>query len=103
MLVGMGGNNGSSFCGMILANKHKITWETKRGEHQANFYGSLTQATSIRLGRCEDREVYIPFKDVLPMVEPVDLVLGGWDINNMNLYDSFLIYLQISSFFLSLF
>ena len=86
MLVGMGGNNGSSFCGMVLANRHKIEWETKRGSIKANFLGSLTQATSIRLGRCEDREIYIPFKNVLPMVEPVDLCLGGWDINNMNLF-----------------
>jgi myo-inositol-1-phosphate synthase len=86
MLVGLGGNNGSSFCGMVLANKHKIVWPTKHGDKEANFFGSLTQATAIRLGACGEDEVFIPFKDILPTVNPVDLALGGWDINNMNLF-----------------
>jgi myo-inositol-1-phosphate synthase len=29
----------------------------------------------------------VPFKSVLPMVEPSDLVVGGWDISSMNLAD----------------
>ncbi|KAK2944747.1 putative Inositol-3-phosphate synthase [Blattamonas nauphoetae] len=88
MLVGLGGNNGSSFAGMIIANKLKIKWNTKQKEMQANFIGSLTQATSIRLGKCGDEEVYIPFKEILPMVEPTDLVVSGWDINSMPLGDA---------------
>lgn len=32
MLVGWGGNNGSTFTGGLLANQHKITWNTKEGE-----------------------------------------------------------------------
>ncbi|KAH7824275.1 putative Inositol-3-phosphate synthase 1 [Monocercomonoides exilis] len=88
MLVGLGGNNGSSFAGMIMANKHKVKWMTKRGEMSANFYGSLTQATTIRLGKCGEKDVHIPFKNVLPMVEPTDLAIGGWDINNMPLGDA---------------
>jgi myo-inositol-1-phosphate synthase len=87
MLVGLGGNNGSSFMGMVLANKFNLTWSTKRGEQKANFIGSLTQSTAIRLGKCEGEDAFIPFKQILPMVEPVDLVVGGWDINNMNLFD----------------
>lgn len=31
MLVGMGGNNGTTLIGGLLANKHKITWNTKKG------------------------------------------------------------------------
>jgi myo-inositol-1-phosphate synthase len=42
MLVGMGGNNGMTLIGGLLANKHKITWKTKKGEHQSNIYGSMT-------------------------------------------------------------
>lgn len=29
MLVGLGGNNGSTFVAGILANKNKLHWETK--------------------------------------------------------------------------
>lgn len=31
MLVGLGGNNGSTFTAGILANKKNQTWETKQG------------------------------------------------------------------------
>eukprot|EP01092_Planopodium_desertum_P013017 TRINITY_DN61975_c0_g1_i1.p1 TRINITY_DN61975_c0_g1~~TRINITY_DN61975_c0_g1_i1.p1 ORF type:complete len:404 (+),score=117.01 TRINITY_DN61975_c0_g1_i1:103-1314(+) len=30
-------------------------------------------------------DVYIPFKDILPMVNPNDIVFGGWDINDADL------------------
>jgi myo-inositol-1-phosphate synthase len=33
-------------------------------------------------------DVYIPFNEILPMVHPNDLVLGGWDISSMNLADA---------------
>lgn len=42
MLVGLGGNNGSTFVAGILANKKNLTWETKTGTQKANFYGSFT-------------------------------------------------------------
>ena len=31
LMVGFGGNNGSTILGGILANKHKLTWNTKKG------------------------------------------------------------------------
>jgi len=31
------------------------------------------------------KDVNIPFHDILPMVHPNDLVIGGWDISGMNL------------------
>ena len=31
MLVGLGGNNGSTVAAVLIANKNKITWETKDG------------------------------------------------------------------------
>ncbi len=42
MMVGLGGNNGSTLAASLLAHKHKITWETKEGTHTPNFYGSFT-------------------------------------------------------------
>lgn len=31
LMVGFGGNNGSTILGGILANKNKVTWHTKKG------------------------------------------------------------------------
>lgn len=88
MIVGLGGNNGTTVAGALIANKHKMTWETKKGEQKANFYGSITQASTSCLGTGPDgQEVYVPLKSLLPMVEPDDIVLGGWDISSVNLAD----------------
>lgn len=86
MLVGWGGNNGSTFTAGIIANRLKTSWNTKEGLRKANYVGSLTQSSTVRLGEDDlGNTVYIPFKKMLPMVEPNDLVIGGWDINGCNL------------------
>ncbi|CAH1108285.1 unnamed protein product [Psylliodes chrysocephalus] len=84
MLVGWGGNNGSTFTAAILANKLHLSWPTKKGTQKANWYGSLTQAATVSLGS----GVYIPFSNLLPMVNPDDIVIDGWDISSMNLADA---------------
>lgn len=38
MLVGWGGNNGSTITAALLANKLKLSWETKNGLIKANWY-----------------------------------------------------------------
>ena len=90
MLVGWGGNNGSTCTAGILANKTKMSWETKHGTQQANYYGSVTQASTCRLGGHgpHHQDVYVPFSAMLPMVDPNDLVVGGWDISKHNLADA---------------
>lgn len=89
MLVGLGGNNGSTVVGMCVANKLNIQWRTKNGMQSPNYFGSLSQATTVRLGATKDgQEVFTPFNKIVPMVNPNDLVIGGWDINNMNLADA---------------
>jgi len=87
MLVGLGGNNGTTVTAGILANRHKLTWETKEGPQAANYYGSLVMASTMKLGTDSKtgKDVNIPFHDILPMVHPNDLVIGGWDISKMNL------------------
>lgn len=88
-MVGWGGNNGSTVTASILANKNKINWRSKRGVHEPNYFGSVTQASTVKLGvDAEGNDVYIPFSKVLPMVDPNDLVLGGWDISGKNLGDA---------------
>ncbi|KAL0395624.1 UNVERIFIED_CONTAM: Inositol-3-phosphate synthase [Sesamum calycinum] len=88
MLVGWGGNNGSTLTGGVIANREGISWATTDKVQQANYFGSLTQASSIRVGSFNGEEIYAPFKSLLPMVNPDDVVFGGWDISNMNLADA---------------
>ncbi|XP_010453041.1 PREDICTED: probable inositol 3-phosphate synthase isozyme 3 [Camelina sativa] len=88
MLVGWGGNNGSTLTAGVIANREGISWATKEKVQQANYFGSLTQASSIRVGSFNGEEIYAPFKSLLPMVNPEEIVFGGWDISDMNLADA---------------
>ncbi|KAF8625875.1 hypothetical protein AX15_005153 [Amanita polypyramis BW_CC] len=85
MLIGIGGNNGSTLCATILANKHNITWHTKEGVQQPNYIGSMLRASTVQIGTdpVTGKEVHVPVCDVLPMVHPNDLVFGGWDISGL--------------------
>lgn len=49
MMVGLGGNNGTTITGGFLANKHNITWTDKKGEHSPNFLGSITQSSTMKI------------------------------------------------------
>ena len=89
MIIGLGGNNGTTLTAGVLANRHHLSWETKRGVQHANYYGSLTQCSTTYLGDNEEgKQVVAAFKDLLPMVSPNDLVISGWDISNLNMYEA---------------
>lgn len=45
-----------------------ISWATKDKIQQANYFGSLTQASAIRVGSFQGEEIHAPFKSLLPMV-----------------------------------
>jgi len=86
MMVGWGGNNGSTLTASIIANRRNITWRTKDGVKSPNYFGSVVQASTLKLGvDANGNDYYIPFNHILPMVHPNDLVLGGWDISSFNL------------------
>jgi myo-inositol-1-phosphate synthase len=87
MLVGWGGNNGSTVTAGIIANRRQLTWDTREGPRAANYYGSVMMGSTMKLGTDAKtaKDVNIPFHDVLPMVHPNDLVIGGWDISGLNL------------------
>ncbi|XP_066513274.1 inositol-3-phosphate synthase 1-A-like [Hoplias malabaricus] len=85
MLVGWGGNNGSTVTAAVLANKLGLTWRTKNGLKSANYFGSLLEASTVSLGSGPNGEVFVPFRDLLPMVHPNDIVFDGWDISCMDL------------------
>merc|ERR1711972_989032 len=88
MLVGWGGNNGTTLTAGIHANKHNITWETKEGVQRPNYFGSVTQASTVYVGTHNGEEVYVPLKDMIPMIDPNEIVLGGWDISSAKLGDA---------------
>jgi myo-inositol-1-phosphate synthase len=87
MMIGVGGNNGTTLCATILANRHNIIWHTKAGIQQPNYIGSVLRASTVRIGTepGTGKEVHVPVSDVLPMVHPNDLVLGGWDISGLHM------------------
>jgi myo-inositol-1-phosphate synthase len=86
MLVGLGGNNGCTCVAGAIANKLGLTWETKEGTQKANYWGSVMLASTVKLGNdVRGHSVYTPMKNMLPMVDPDEIVWGGWDINGMNL------------------
>ncbi|XP_067169004.1 inositol-3-phosphate synthase 1 [Apteryx mantelli] len=88
MLVGWGGNNGTTVTAAVLANRLGLSWMTKTGRKKANYYGSLLQASTVCLGTGPAGDVYVPFRDLLPMVHPNDIVFDGWDISSLNLAEA---------------
>jgi myo-inositol-1-phosphate synthase len=40
------------------------------------------------VGNYEGEEVFTPFKSLLPMVDPNDFVIGGWDISGLNMAEA---------------
>ncbi|EMD00839.1 hypothetical protein BAUCODRAFT_29215 [Baudoinia panamericana UAMH 10762] len=87
MLVGWGGNNGSTITAGIIANRRGLAWETRQGPQAANYYGSVVMSSTIKLGTDArtGQDVNIPLHDLLPMVHPNHLIIGGWDISSLSL------------------
>lgn len=89
LLVGLGGNNGTTFTAATIANREKIKFQTREGEIESNYFGSVTQSSTIKLGiDSKGKDIYVPFNSILPMINPNDFIISGWDINEMNLYDA---------------
>lgn len=78
MLAGWGGNNGSTLTAALEANKRGLEWRTRTGMQKANWYGSITQASTVLLGTdANGHDVHIPMNKLVPMVNPaVDLRSG---------------------------
>ena len=64
-----------------------LTWETKFGEQKVELLGSLSQFGTVHIGYDQKgKPVSRLYKDITLMHKPEDIVIGGWDINNNNLY-----------------
>lgn len=90
MMVGLGGNNGTTVTGSIIANQKNITWFNKKGEQKPDYFGSITQSSTVRVGidSKTKKEVFVPLNTIVPMINPNDFVIGGWDISAQNLGDA---------------
>merc|ERR1719215_1206987 len=56
---------------------------------KANYFGSMTQSSTVKLGVSPDgKDVHVPLCNLLPMVKPNDLVIGGWDISSVSIGDA---------------
>lgn len=88
MLVGWGGNNGSTVTAGIIANRNHYKWRTPAGIKSANYYGSIVMSSTVCVGQCGNEDVFAPLSALLPMVNPDNIVLGGWDISASNLAEA---------------
>lgn len=71
MLVGWGGNNGSTLTAALEANRRKLEWRTRTKVQESNWLGSITQASTVLLGTDENgADVFAPMNELVPMVHP---------------------------------
>jgi myo-inositol-1-phosphate synthase len=58
----------------------------------ANYFGSFTQSSTTRVGMRVQKDkledVFMTIKDLVPLVNPNDIEITGWDISDMDLYDA---------------
>ena len=89
MVVGLGGNNGSTLAAGLIAHRNNIKWSNKTGEHSVHFYGSMSQYGSVHIGYDKNNKAHSRlFKDIGNMYAPEDIIIGGWDINSDNLFSA---------------
>jgi Myo-inositol-1-phosphate synthase len=79
---------------MLVVKHHLCRWSYReqtgylmgnQGRDQAFklLWGSVMLASTVKLGN--DPKANSPLKNMLPMVDPSEIVWGGWDISSMNL------------------
>jgi len=86
MIIGIGGNNGSTFTAGLIAYNKKLQWENKDGIHNIEFLGSLAEFGSVNIGYKKNKPYMKLIKDMVPIIELKDIIIGGWDISSDNLY-----------------
>jgi len=75
MIVGIGGAVASTFIAGTLISRKGLGIPV----------GSITQLATIRLGKREENR-FPKIKDVIPLAKPDDIVFGGWDIFEDDVY-----------------
>lgn len=90
LLVGLGGNNGSTLFSTVKCLQNGISFHNgKFDTTKEPLYGSMTQCSTIKLGvDIQGNDIFVPFKDILPMADPANFVVSGWDINGANMAEA---------------
>ena len=87
MIVGLGGNNGSTFVASQYANQQGLTWQTKRGTTKSNYLGTLSQSAVVPVGHdAKGNVIYRSFPELIPLLNPSTIPVSGWDISSDNMY-----------------
>ena len=42
----------------------------------------------MKVGECGNKEIYEVMNKIMPLVDPNNVVIGGWDISGLNMYES---------------
>lgn len=83
LLVGLGGNNGSTLVASLMAHKEKVAWRDHSGKVcLPDWLGS-----TIMMGSTS-REDQKTFFEAYPFTSPEDIFVGGWDISSANLSEA---------------
>ena len=90
MLVGIGGNNGSTLVSTLITRKNNIEWNNKNGNNKLKLYGSIYEYGSINIGFKDNKPYSKLIKDLVDIRDPDDIIVSGWDICSDNLYESVL-------------
>ena len=87
MLVGFGGNNGTTLTAGLLAHRRGLTWYNKAGKQSVEFLGSVSQFSSVHVGYDNSGNSHSRCYKEIGDFYPIDsLVVGGWDICGDDLY-----------------
>ena len=88
MIVGWGEKNFTTVTNGILANELSLKWETKKRDSKANYNSSLAFCSTIYLGQDENGTNILPLQIFIPMVVTNEIVIGGWDISKLNIFEA---------------
>jgi len=77
LIVGLDGAVSTTFIAGLLNIAHGF----------GKPFGSLTQMGKIRIDNGYENDSPL-IKDFIPLAEPEDLVIGGWDIRNINCFEA---------------
>lgn len=88
MIVGIGGNNGSTLVASLLAHKKGLSWENRNGIQKIDFLGSIYQYGSINIGYMEGKPYTKLIREMIELKDPNDIIIDGWDIREENIYEA---------------
>lgn len=80
LLVGLGGNNGSTLLASLLAHKHNISWRDHAGRTcTPDWLGSTIMSGTFE--SLKGRTIHEGYR----FSSPEDIVIHGWDISSLNM------------------